>query len=205
MKDVEAVVFTASGSAWSGEGSGHDVDYKGVEACAAAAKAAGVRKFVLVSCFLVSDRQRFSLTRFFMNIGPGWRKMDAKWAGECALRASGVPYTIVRPGALWMTRDGSGGSSGTALVVTASQGECPFRGRLAKSDLGAVCASLALDHDSALNATFDIVQMEPPTPLPHADDGTRWNGLRSLKSDAEMGGVEHVAWLGLVGTERSGA
>ena len=184
MKDVEAVVFTASGSAWSGEGSGHDVDYKGVEACAAAAKAAGVRKFVLVSCFLVSDRQRFSLTRFFMNIGPGWRKMDAKWAGECALRASGVPYTIVRPGALWMTRDGSGGSSGTALVVTASQGECPFRGRL---------------------ANFDIVQMEPPTPLPHADDGTRWNGLRSLKSDAEMGGVEHVAWLGLVGTERSGA
>jgi NAD(P)-dependent dehydrogenase (short-subunit alcohol dehydrogenase family) len=87
----EAVIFTASGSAWSGPGGSYDVDYKvcdtsrrvlgppggvprvhcvctltlpghtppqGVELAAAAAKAAGVRKFILVSCFMVSGASR---------------------------------------------------------------------------------------------------------------------------------------------------
>jgi len=125
--------------------------------------------------------------------------MDHKWAGECALRESGLPYSIVRPGALWLTNDGSGGSSGVAYVVTASQGETSYRGRIAKSDLAAVVASCALDHAAALNATFDCVQLEPPTRLPYADDGTRWHGLRSLVSDGEAGGIRHAPWLGLLG------
>lgn len=29
-----------------------------------------------------------------------WRLMDAKWAGEAALRGSGLPFAIVRPGGL---------------------------------------------------------------------------------------------------------
>jgi nucleoside-diphosphate-sugar epimerase len=215
----EAVVFTASGSSWAGENGGYDVDYRGVENTAAAAKAAGVRKVVLVSCFMVSgaaerlhgrtarcgpadspaDRQRFSLTRFFLNVGPKWRMMDHKWSGECALRDSGLAYSIVRPGALWMTQDGSGGSSGVGFVVTASQGRTSYRGRIAKSDLAAVVASCALDYEAALNATFDCVQMEPPTRLPHVDDGTRWHGLRNLVSDAAAGGIVHAPWMGLLG------
>ena len=194
-----------------------------MENCAQAALACGVKKMVLVSCFMVSgarhctrrvasplrvltvplaDRQRFSLTRFFMNVGPKWRMMDHKWRGECALRSSGLLYSIVRAGALWLTPDGSGGSSGVAYVVSASQGSRPERGRIAKSDLAAVCASCALDLDAAANATFDLCQVEPPVVRPHADDGTRWHGLRRLKSDAELP-VEHLPWFGLLGLETS--
>ncbi len=149
-----------------------------------------------------SDRQRFSLTRFFMNVGPKWRMMDYKWRGECALRASGLPYTIVRPGALWLTPDGSGGSSGVAYVVSITQGQRPERGRIAKSDLAAVCATCALDYEAALNATFDVAQMEPPVRLPHADDGTRWHGMRRLASDDKLP-VQHLPWFGLLGLEES--
>ena len=188
--------------------------------------AAGVKKMVLCSCFMVSgkplplrsaralahtdaprtprhaDRQRFSLTRFFMNVGPKWRMMDRKWDGECALRESGLPYTIVRPGALWLTNDGSGGSSGKAYVISCSQGQRPLRGRIARSDLAAVLAACALDKEAAAGVTFDVAQAEPPVLLPYIDDGTRWRGLRALASDAEMP-PEHLPWLGLFGVQVS--
>jgi len=175
---------------------------QGVKHVAEAAKAAGVKKVVLCSCFLVSDRQRFSLTRFFMNVGPKWRMMDRKWEGECALRAAGIPYTIVRPGALYLTWDGSGGSSGKAYLISASQGQRALGGRIARSDLAAVLAACALDLAAAADTTFDCAQLEPPTPLPHVDDGTRWDGLRGLVPDSEAP-IEHVPWLGLAGTEVS--
>lgn len=198
---------------------------QGVKHCAEAALAAGVKKMVLVSCFMVSgaplspwlqrtgvppltrpplraDRQRFSLTRFFMNVGPKWRMMDRKWDGECALRESGLPYTIVRPGALWLTNDGSGGSSGKAYVVSCSQGQRPLRGRIARSDLAAVLAACALDPEAGAGVTFDVAQAEPPALLPYIDDGTRWRGLRALASDAEMP-PEHLPWLGLFGVQVS--
>jgi hypothetical protein len=139
-----------------------------------------------------------------MNIGPKWRMMDHKWAGECALRASGLPYSIVRPGALWLTGDGSGGSSGRAFVVRASQGERPLRGRIARSDLAAVLATCVLDCEAARDATFDIAQVEPAVPLPYIDDGTRWAGLRKLVSDADAEAPPaHAAWLGLFGLQVS--
>ena len=128
--------------------------------------------------------------------------MDHKWLGECALRKSGLAYSIVRPGALWLTQDGAGGSSGTSFVVTASQGGRAEKGRISKSDLAGVCATCALDFEAALNATFDVAQVEPPVKRPHADDGTRWAGLRRLVSDAEVP-VQHVPWLGLFGVEIS--
>ena len=203
----------------------------------AAAKAAGVRKFVLVSCFMVSgacflcanctlghsfgrelkcsapqtthttDRARFSLTRFFMNVGPKWRMMDHKWAGECAVREAGIPYSIVRPGALFLTQDGAGGSTGNSFVITASQGGNSARGRISKSDLAGVCASCALDFGSGLNATFDVAQVEPPVRRPRdaADDGTRYDGLRRLVADTDAGAVVHNPWFGLLGTHVSSA
>ena len=137
-----------------------------------------------------------------MNIGPKWRMMDHKWEGECALRSSGIAYTIIRPGALWLTWDGSGGSSGKAYVISASQGQRPLRGRIARSDLAAVLAACALDKEAAAGVTFDVAQAEPPVLLPYIDDGTRWRGLRALASDAEMP-PEHLPWLGLFGVQVS--
>ena len=137
-----------------------------------------------------------------MNVGPKWRMMDRKWDGECALRESGLPYTIVRPGALWLTNDGSGGSSGKAYVISCSQGQRPLRGRIARSDLAAVLAACALDQEAAAGVTFDVAQAEPPVLLPYIDDGTRWRGLRQLASDAEMP-PEHLPWLGLFGVQVS--
>jgi hypothetical protein len=149
-----------------------------------------------------ADRQRFSLTRLIMNIGPKWRMMDHKWWGECALRTSGMRYTIVRPGALWLTGDGSGGSSGRAYVVSASQGQRPLRGRIARSDLAAVLAACALDLDAAADVTFDVAQTEPPVALPYIDDGTRWAGLRALVPDAAQPPA-HLPWGGLFGLDTS--
>jgi hypothetical protein len=138
-----------------------------------------------------------------MNVGPKWRMMDHKWAGECALRCSGVAYSIVRPGALWLTPSGAGGSSGPSYVVSCSQAaEGSLRGRVSKSDLASICASCALDQEAALNATFDVVQLEPPTLRPPGEGG-RWEALRGLASDEALGGVRHTAWLGLFGTEVS--
>jgi len=137
-----------------------------------------------------------------MNVGPKWRMMDRKWDGECALRESGLAYTIVRPGALWLTNDGSGGSSGKAYVVSCSQGQRPLRGRIARSDLAAVLAACALDAEAAAGVTFDVAQAEPPVLLPYIDDGTRWRGLRSLAGDAEVP-PQHLPWLGLFGMQVS--
>ena len=154
---------------------------------------------------LPADRSRFSLTRFFMNVGPKWRMMDHKWAGECALRASGLPYTILRPGALFLTQDGAGGSTGVGFVVTATQGSRGERGRISKSDLAGVCASCALDFQAGLNATFNVAQVEPPVRRQNADDGTRYVGLRRMVADTASAPVEHLPWFGLLGVEKSTA
>jgi hypothetical protein len=87
------VVFTASAATYFGADA---VDHLGVRATAEAARAAGAAHMVLVSSMLVTRRNRWHPIRLLLNNAIKWGIMDAKLAGEATLRASGLPYTIVR-------------------------------------------------------------------------------------------------------------
>jgi uncharacterized protein YbjT (DUF2867 family) len=121
------------------------VDYNGVRNLAEAAKAAGVRQYVQISSLGVTNPNH-PLNRF-------GKVMDWKLKGEMALRASGVRYTIVRAGGLG---DEPGGKTG----IRALQGDKLEGGRIARADVGTVCAK-ALGNRHAMNKTFEIVSGEP--------------------------------------------
>jgi uncharacterized protein YbjT (DUF2867 family) len=87
------------------------------------------------------------------------------------VRASGVPYTIVRPGGLLDT-------SGGKADIRAFQGDdLKNNGRIPRADVAAVCLN-ALGNSRAAGKTFEIVS---------GVEGNRvdWNALfAGLKADA---------------------
>lgn len=119
------------------------VDYLGVKALAEASKAAGVRQFVLVSAMGVTDPDNM-LNRILDNL------MSRKFQGEEALRASGVPYTIVRPGGL---RDGPGGVTGIRAIAGDPR---DVAGQIDRADVAAVCVN-ALGRRDALGKTIGVI------------------------------------------------
>ena len=140
------------------------VDYEGIRKLAETAARTGVRHFVLVSSMGVTHEDH-PLNKMFGNILVWKRK------GEEAVRASGVPYTIVRPGGLLDT-------SGGKADIRAFQGDdLKNNGRIPRADVAAVCLN-ALGNSRAAGKTFEIVS---------GVEGNRvdWNGLfAGLKADA---------------------
>lgn len=118
-----------------------DIDNQGVANLAQAAKAARVRHLVLVSSAATSRYADYPVP-FMRPI------LAAKFKGETALRASGVPYTIVRPGGLV---DEAGGK----VSVEFMQGD-KAAGRIPRADVATVCVE-ALGRKSAQGKTFEIV------------------------------------------------
>jgi len=119
------------------------VDYGGVRDLVNAAASAKVKHFVLVSSMGVTHDDH-PLNKMFGNILVWKRK------GEEAVRASGVPYTIVRPGGLLDTPGGKAG-------IRAFQGDdLKNNGRIPRADVAAVCLS-ALGNPRAASKTFEIV------------------------------------------------
>lgn len=128
----------------SGPNSPEFVDFGGVKNLTDAARAAGVRQLVLESSMGVGSGG--GVLGMFLNLVSG----DAlKWKakGEAHLRASGVPYTIVRPGGLV---DEPGGQSGLVF----QQGD-EGSGRIARADVAAVMIA-ALNQPAALRKTFEV-------------------------------------------------
>ena len=80
------------------------VDYGGVKALAEAARSAGAKQFVLVSSIGVTHPDH-PLNHTLDNV------LQWKLRGEQAVRATGLPYTIVRPGVLTNDPGGSVGAS----------------------------------------------------------------------------------------------
>lgn len=118
---------------------------EGVRNLATAAKAAGVKHYVQVSSLGVTNPNH-PLDRF-------GKLMEWKLNGENALRASGVPYTIVRHGGLG---DGPGGKAGIRI----GQGDKLPSGAIPRADVGTVCVH-ALGNPDAIGRTFEIVSGEP--------------------------------------------
>jgi uncharacterized protein YbjT (DUF2867 family) len=131
------------------------VDYGGVKALAEAARDAGVRHFVLVSSMGVTHPDH-PLNRMFDDI------LVWKLRGEDALRASGVPYTIVRPGGL--TNDPGG-----RLALEVMQGDPrDVTGRISRADLATLLVN-ALGRESASGRTFEVVSGDAPATEPEWD------------------------------------
>ncbi len=122
------------------------VDYQGVRNLAEAAAAAKADQLVVVSSAGVTQKDHV-LNRMFDNV------LIWKGKGEEAVRASGVPYTIVRPGGL---TDKPGGQSGVRL----EQGD-KGTGVIPRGDVARVCVA-ALKSAAARNRTFELYAAETP-------------------------------------------
>ena len=125
------------------ENSPERVDYAGVKALAEAARKAGVRQFVLVSAMGVT-RPDHPLNSELDNV------LQWKLKGEEALRATGLVYTIVRPGTL---TNEPGGRAGLRIM----QGDPPdVVGRISREDLASVLVNV-LGRSEAFGRTFEII------------------------------------------------
>jgi uncharacterized protein YbjT (DUF2867 family) len=119
------------------------VDFAGVKALAEAAKAAGVSQFILVSSMGVTHPDH-QLNAKLDNI------LNWKLKGEEAVRATGIHYTIVRPGEL---TNEPGGRRGVRIMQGDPQeGE----GSVSRADLAAVLLS-AIGRQDLYGKTFEVV------------------------------------------------
>ncbi|MBL8202235.1 MAG: SDR family oxidoreductase [Chromatiales bacterium] len=124
------------------------VDFQGIRNLADAAAAARLDQLVVVSSAGVT-REDHPLNRMFDNV------LIWKGRGEDAVRASGVAYTIVRPGGL---TDKPGGQSGVRL----EQGD-KGTGFIPRGDVARVCV-LALKFPAARNRTFELYSAPGSSP-----------------------------------------
>jgi uncharacterized protein YbjT (DUF2867 family) len=124
------------------ENSPERVDYAGVKALAEAAKAAGVAQFILVSSMGVTHPEH-QLNAMLDNI------LEWKLKGEEAVRATGINYTIVRPGSL---TNEPGGQRGVRIM----QGDpLDGDGSISRADVAAVLVS-AIGRPDLYGKTFEI-------------------------------------------------
>jgi uncharacterized protein YbjT (DUF2867 family) len=144
VKGVDQVICALGSSVQRDpENSPERVDFRGVKALAEAAKAAGVSQFILVSSMGVTHPEH-QLNAMLDNI------LEWKLQGEEAVRATGINYTIVRPGAL---TNEPGGQRGLRIM----QGD-PVNGEgsISRSDVAAVLVS-AIGRQDLYFKTFEVV------------------------------------------------
>ncbi|WFP52126.1 SDR family oxidoreductase [Methylomonas sp. EFPC3] len=134
-----------SGGDWFGDNGPEFVDYAGNKNLALAAKAAGVQHMVLVSSMGISNLQH-PLNRRFNNV------LIWKYLGEEALRKSGVPYTIIRPGGL---KDDAVGTRGIRLTGADQAGQ----GTVNRADVALACVK-ALFNPAAQGKTFELTNTD---------------------------------------------
>jgi uncharacterized protein YbjT (DUF2867 family) len=138
LLDGADFVISAIGSS---KASPEDVDYGGSVALIDAAKAAGVRKFIMVT-----------------SGGVTWGMHPLNWFGddvlkwkrkaEIHLRASGLAHVIVRP------NGGLKDEPANTYKITFTQTD-KFGGKISRDDVAVVCVK-ALEYQDADNKTFEI-------------------------------------------------
>ncbi len=143
LAGVSLVLCAIGGTERSGPNSPEFVDFGGVRNLTDAARAAGVRQLVLESSMGVGSGG--GLLGMLLNLISG-DALNWKAKGEAHLRASGVPYTIVRPGGL--TNDPAGQTG--LLLQQGDEGS----GRIARGDVATVMIA-TLDNPDALRKTFE--------------------------------------------------
>ena len=139
----DAVVFAAGAGPGSGSERKETMDYGGAVKLIAAAKQAGVGRYVIVSSMganpSATGDDTFSVY------------LRAKGRADDAVRASGLDATVVRPGGL--TND-----AGTGRVRL---GEKLPRGQVTRDDVAAVLVAV-LDSPSTIGRTADLIGGDTP-------------------------------------------
>jgi uncharacterized protein YbjT (DUF2867 family) len=139
----DAVVFAAGAGPGSGPERKDTMDYGGAVKLIAAAKQAGVGRYVIISSMGANPDapgdDTFSVY------------LRAKGRADDAVRASGLDATVVRPGGL--TNDA--GTGGVRL------GESVPRGQIPRDDVAAVIAAV-LDSPNTIGRTVDLIGGDTP-------------------------------------------
>lgn len=145
FEGCDAVVFSAGAGADGKIERKRTVDLEGSTKSAAAAREAGISRFLQVSAIGVDDPHPD-------DIEPVWAAyVNAKRDADAALRESGLDWTIVRPGGL--TDD-----QGTGRVELAPK---VARSSIPRADVAAVLAA-CLDDDRTIGSQWEVVSGDTP-------------------------------------------
>jgi uncharacterized protein YbjT (DUF2867 family) len=139
----DAVVFAAGAGPGSGPERKETMDYGGAVKLIAAAKQAGVSRYVIVSSMGADPDARGDDTFSVY--------LRAKGRADDAVRASGLDATVVRPGRLT-------NNAGTGRV---NLGESVQRGQVTRDDVAAVLAAV-LDSPNTIGRTVDLIGGDTP-------------------------------------------
>lgn len=140
----DAVVFAAGAGPGSGPERKRTVDYGGAAKLLDASRASGVGRYVMVSSMGVRSPGEHS--------GPMAPYLDAKAEADDRLRASGLDYTIVRPGRL-------SDEPGTGRVEVGTPLE--RRGEVPRDDVAATLLAV-LDEPRTAGLIFELLAGETP-------------------------------------------
>lgn len=144
VDESDAVVFAAGAGPGSGEARKRTVDLGGALKLIEACKAAGVRRYVIVSAMGVERPEAWSdrMRPYF----------EAKREADEAVRASGLAYTVVRPGMLTDEPPMGEIEIGSPL----ERG-----GAVTRADVAATLLAV-LDEPRTIGLTFDLIGGETP-------------------------------------------
>lgn len=141
---ADAVVFAAGAGPGSGAERKWTLDYGGAVKLIEAAKAEGISRYVMVSAMDAADPPAEGGEVFGEYI-------RAKAKADRALEASGLDFTIVRPGGLTDEPPTGRVTIGSGLD----------RGEVPRADVTAVLAA-ALPASNAIGKTFELISGETP-------------------------------------------
>ncbi|MFL5825892.1 MAG: SDR family oxidoreductase [Thermoleophilaceae bacterium] len=144
VSGADAVVFAAGAGPGSGAERKSTMDFGGAVKLMDAAKAAGVRRYVMVSSMGADDPESAS--------GPMIPYLEAKAAADRALEESGLDYTIVRPGGL---TDDPGTGRIDAATTLGRRGQIP-RDDVAQTLLATLFAP------TTIGKTFEVLSGDTP-------------------------------------------
>ncbi|MGY0653948.1 SDR family oxidoreductase [Bacillus subtilis] len=142
-KGCDAIIFTAG----SGGSTGYDktllVDLDGAAKAIEAADIAGIKRFIMVSALQAHNRENWNeaLKPYYV----------AKHYADKILKASGLTYTIIRPGGLR-------NEPGMGTVSAAKNLE---RGFISRDDVAKTVIA-SLDEKNTENRTFDLTEGDTP-------------------------------------------
>jgi uncharacterized protein YbjT (DUF2867 family) len=148
VRGADAVVFAAGAGPGSGPARKRTVDLGGAVKLADAAKATGAHRYVIISS-IGADNPSAATD----SMRP---YLEAKAEADAYVQASGLDWTVVRPGSL--TND-----PGTGLVAVHT--DFGHRGLIPRDDVAAVVAA-SLTTPSTIGKTFEL--FAGATPIPEA-------------------------------------
>ncbi len=143
MSGVTGIISALGATTFKGENGPEFVDYMGVRNVVDAALGADVKHMVLISASGVTNPDH--------PLNKLGDVMVWKLKGEDYLRASGLPYTIIRPGGLLDS------DAGTYRMLFRQGDDLPYTSKLSVTSRGDVAALsiAALESESLLNVTFE--------------------------------------------------